>query len=167
MSLKSRKNRGCRYHGRGHKSHKSGSKGGVGRAGIWSHNKNARKFKVFETKSKPSWLSTNNFLSLIKNEIERFDSSKMVDSILSLNKIKSDYTIIKENNNFELVVNLNHKFYKIIGNANTEVLDNFPNSKILINQYSKKHFKKITLIPKYEILIENSKISKKLLNELN
>ncbi len=70
-SNKVNKKRGHSTNGRGYKKHKSGAKGGVGRAGIWSHNKNARKFKTADVRNFDHYLRS----SILSDLIEHLRSS--------------------------------------------------------------------------------------------
>jgi hypothetical protein len=66
-SNKVNKKRGHSTNGRGYKKHKSGAKGGVGRAGIWSHNKNARKFRTVEVRNFDHYIQSKILLDLIEH----------------------------------------------------------------------------------------------------
>ena len=103
--------------GRGYKKHKSGAKGGVGRAGIWSHNKNARKFRVVEKRDYDHYLQESALLSVI--------SRIRQSGVLSGTRFefraggKTNYLVDYNLESCVGVFELDSKFKKVLSNLNT------------------------------------------------
>ena len=123
-SDKVNKTRGCRYYGRGHKKHKSGSKGGVGGAGKWSHNKGARKFRIIEVRNYDHYIRESRLVNeldclrasgILRGELHEFKTGGKTNTL-------SNFDIIECTGEF----NLDGKFKKILYNQDSTTSLNLP-----------------------------------------